>query len=64
MEWSGVTHQVKVVRFRVEWGFRPAVVVVVDGDNVVCLSQPPVAELWCEEVRVEEARVKHDDGWT
>lgn len=39
-------------------------VVVIDSDNVVRLGQPSVAELWCEEVGIEETRVKHDDGWT
>ena len=39
-------------------------VVVVDSDDVVCLGQPSIAELWCEEVGVEESGVKHDDSWT
>jgi len=40
------------------------VVVVINSDDVVRLGQPPVAELWCEEVGVEETRMKHDDCWT
>ena len=58
------TYQVEVVWFGVEWGFCPTVVVVINSDDVVRLSQPSIAELWCEEVGVEEARVKHDDCWT
>lgn len=58
-----MTYQVEVVWLRVEWGFCAAVVVVVDGDDVVCLGQPSVTKLGSEEVGVEEAGMEHDECW-
>lgn len=56
---SSATHEVKVIRFRVEWGFCAAVIVVVDGDDVVRLGQPSITELGSEKVGVEETRMEH-----
>lgn len=57
-------YQVEVIWLGIERGFRTAVVVVINGDDVVRLGQPSGAELGCEEVGVEETGMKHDDGWT
>lgn len=38
-------------------------IVVVDGDDVVGLGEPPVTKLGSEKVGVEETGMEHDDRW-
>ena len=63
LERTCVNYQVKVIRFGVKWGFCAAVVVMVDGDDVIRFGQPPITKLGGEKVGIEETRMEHDDSW-